>query len=105
MSHHVHATKRQGSVSLRRAPYLTRRLRYFPFRPQRLLDFAERQAIHHILSGEPAFARDADSEPQILKTHCAVSIWIDYTFNALLFGQRPPAPIEIESLRRSVDFD
>jgi hypothetical protein len=66
MSHHVHATKREGSVSLRLRATQPGRLRYFSFRPQRLLDFAERRAIHHVLSGEPAFAGDADSEPQIL---------------------------------------
>ena len=38
----------------------------FRFRSQRLFDFSERQTIHHVPSGEPAFAGDADSKPQIL---------------------------------------
>ena len=59
---------------------------------KRLFDFSERQAIHHFLFGEPAFARDPNAEPQILQTLGAMSVGVDYTFNTFLFGQRPPAP-------------
>ncbi len=33
------------------------------FLAQFVLDFAQRQAIHHVLFRKPAFARDADAEP------------------------------------------
>ena len=31
------------------------------------LDLGERQAIHHVLASEPAFARHADAEPKLLQ--------------------------------------
>ena len=58
---------------------------FFAFCSQGVLDFAQRQTIHDVLFGEPAFARDADAEPQILQTLGAMSVWIDHTFNAFLF--------------------
>ncbi len=61
-------------------------LRKLPLRLQRLLYFGKRQAIHHVLPGEPAFAGDADSEPQILKALGPMSIGIDHAFDAFLFG-------------------
>jgi hypothetical protein len=60
---------------------------------KRLFDFSQWQAIHHILFGEPAFARDPNAEPQILQTLSAMSVGVEYAFNTFLFGQRPPAPI------------
>ena len=56
------------------------------FRSQRFFDFSNRQAIDHVVFGEPAFAGDADSEPQILQSLRAVSIRIDHAFDAFLFG-------------------
>src|SRR5204862_3273421 len=58
----------------------------------------QRQAIQHIICGEPAFAREPNSKPQILQTVGAMSIGIDDTLPSLLFGQRPPAPVQIEAL-------
>jgi hypothetical protein len=72
---------------------------------KRFLNFCKRQAIHHVISGEPALAGDADSKPEILQTRCAMGVRIDHTFNAFLFRQRPPPPVQIESLRRSIEFD
>ena len=34
-----------------------------------------------------------------------MSVWVDHTFNAFLFRQRPPSPVEIKSLRRSVELN
>src|SRR4029078_8531487 len=65
----------------------------------------DRQAIDHVIFGEPAFAGNSDSKPQILQSLCAVSIWIDHAFNAFLFGDWPPPPMEIEPLWRGVEFD
>jgi len=56
------------------------------FNSQRRLNLSQRQAIQHVRLRQPAFAGDADSEPQILQTRCAMGIRIDYTFNAFLFG-------------------
>jgi hypothetical protein len=91
MSHHVYATKREGLRQGRAAgpsPQFrrTRRSRPTRFRSQRLFDFSDRQAIDHVIFGEPAFAGNSDSKPQILQSLCAVSIWIDHAFNAFLFG-------------------
>ena len=83
MSHHVHAAEREGLIDFC-AP--GDRGLSSAFRLQRLFDFFERQAIHDVLFGEPAFAGDADPEPQILQTRSAMSIRIDHAFNAFLLG-------------------
>ena len=57
----------------------------FALGTQDLLYFAQCQTIHYVVSGEPAFAGDADTEPQILQTLGAMGVWIDYTFDAFLF--------------------
>src|SRR6266513_1784787 len=79
-------TELRAVRELRRA----RRLRLpFALSSQRDLDLAKWQAIHHIVFGKPAFARDANAEPQILQSLRAMSVRVDYTFNTFLFGQRP----------------
>src|SRR5437763_6813823 len=93
----------RSRVTTLRAP----RVRALPcaFCPKRFFNFPNRRAIDHVLFGEPAFARDTDSEPQILKTLGAMSIRINHAFDAFLFGQRPPPPVEVEPLGRGVKFD
>src|ERR1043166_5175311 len=75
------------------------------FRSQSLFDLCQRQAVHDVLSREPAFAGNADSKPQILQAYCSVGIRIDYAFNAFLLGQWPPAPVEIEPLGCGIEFN
>ena len=95
-------TELRAVRELRRA----RRLRLsFALSSQRDLDLAKWQAIHHIVFGKPAFARDANAEPQILQSLRAMSVRVDYTFNTFLFGQRPPTPVQIQPLWRGVELN
>jgi len=77
----------------------------FAFRSQCRFDFSKRQTIHHVVFSEPALACDADSKPQILQALCAMSVRINHAFNALLFGQWPPAPVEVKPLWRGIEFN
>src|SRR5262249_26478589 len=68
-------------------------------------NFAQRQAIHQLWLGQPAFAREADAEPKILQSLVPMRVRIDYALHTFLFRQWPPPPIEIEPLRRGVELD
>src|SRR4029453_10224365 len=116
MSHHVHAATGSGGVmecwsngvmifsSVQHSK--TPSLHYsFTFSFECGLDFSERQAIHDVIFSKPAFAGDADPEPQILQAYCAVGIRIDHTFDVFLFRQWPPTPVEIEPLGGGVEFN
>ena len=93
MPHHVYAATTGGAVmeGWRRGVMISSTSKTllicpFPLRSQGGLDFSERQTIHHIVSGEPALARDANAEPQILQTLSAMSVGVDHAFNTLLPG-------------------
>src|SRR5439155_1189759 len=80
-----------------------------------LIDVSPEEATHFscnavvierdIVFGKPAFARDANAEPQILQSLRAMSVRVDYTFNTFLFGQRPPTPVQIQPLWRGVELN
>ena len=75
------------------------------FFAQLALNLPQRQTIHHVRFRQPAFARDADPEPQFLKPLGPVRVRVDHALHSLFLRERPPAPIEIEPLRRGVDLD
>src|ERR1041384_4616716 len=105
MPGHVHAAKGECGVSFPLARFAqARRLRY-SLRSQRVLDLAKREAVHDIILGQPAFARDADAEPQIPETLGAVRVGVDGAFNSFFLGARPPTPVEVEPFGRGVELD
>src|SRR5689334_1970410 len=93
MSDYVYAAARK-SLALR-----------ISFRLEGGFDLSERQTIDYIGLGQPPFARDPNAEPQILQSFGAMCVRIDHTLNAFFFGHRPAAPVEIEPLRRRIQFN
>ncbi len=61
MSGDVHAATGERVVA--NAGALGDRALPFPFCAYRMLDFTQRQTVHHVRFRQPAFARDADPEP------------------------------------------
>src|SRR3954454_11497011 len=67
-------------------------------------DPPERQTVHYIVFGLPAFAGDANPDRQLLRAPRPVRVWIDAAFNTFWFCERPPTPIKIESFWCRIQF-
>ena len=76
-----------------------------PLLAKRFLNLPQGQTIHHVRFRQPAFARHADAEPEVLQALDAMCVRIDDAFDSFLLSQRPPPPVQIEPFRRGVDLD
>ena len=65
---------------------------------QLLFQLLQRQRVHHILLGEPAFAGDGSADSEKAGMFDAMGVAVYYAFHTAAFGVLPITPVEVEAI-------